>query len=356
MRHTLSDTRALVKQFVDSGSCRNEVIDARINEALERLMDAGDWECLRRLIRLNVLNQTFVLPPEVEKILWVDTNGVPGKLFGQPYQFMSSGVGDLDYRGNCYGSGFRDVVDLGDHWSVMYAIPASAGNLPLVAVSSDATDVGVPITARCRDAAHTVMDLALTVQGIPAGVAALDWYGNWEADGLLDAGLTVPTDLVSHVDQLVKPVSAGTITLLAVDEENEVYYKLATYYPATTHPQFRRYRLTNFHPDTTVTTDDETCAGSTDVLALVRLRFVPLVNATDELPIDSIQALKLMVMAIREENAGNLQGALNYSAQAIKVLSDREKSRIMSDGMPTILNVDYRASTGRALNRGGLIL
>lgn len=356
MRHTLSDTRALVKQFVDSGSCRNEVIDARINEALERLMDAGDWECLRRLIRLNVRNQTFVLPPEVEKILWVDTNGVPGKLFGQPYQFMSSGVGDLDYRGVGTGSGFRDVVDLGDHWSVMYAIPSSAGNLPLVAVSSSAVDVGASITARCRDDEHTVSDLTLTVQAIPAGVTTLDWYGDWEADGLLDAGLTVPTDLVSHVDQLVKPVTTGTISLLAVDEANEVYYKLATYYPATTHPQFRRYRITNFNPDTTVATDDGTCAGSTDVLALVRLRFVPLVNATDEPPIDSIQAIKLMVMAIREENAGNLQGALNYSAQAIKVLSDREKSRIITDGVPTLLNVDYRASTGRFLNGRGVIL
>jgi len=92
-----------------------------------------------------------------------------------------------------------------------------------------------------------------------------------------------------------------------------------------------------------------------EALALVKLRFVPLVDSTDEVPIDSIQAIKLMVMAIREENSGNLQNAVNFETQAKRVLTDREKSRTMSDGTPVVFNSEYRTSLGRHLNRGILL-
>lgn len=323
------------------------MIDARVNEALERLMDGYDWECLRRVMRLTVRSKTVVLPANVEKILWVDTDGTPGKLFGQAYQFLSSGVGDLDYGSIRSGSGYKDAVDLGGHWSVMYTIPPEAGDLPLIALSDSAADSS-QVTVQGRCPSHRTQTDTLDIQALPEGTA-LAWSGTWDGDLVT---LTPGDKPFSHIDRVVKEVTEGTVSLVAVDEAAGRYYKLAVYYPKTVRPQFRRYQLTNFHP---VEGRDSAC-DTTDVLALVRLRYVPLVEDTDEAPIDSIQAIKLMVIAIREENAGNLQGAVNYEEKALRVLTDREKTRTISDGTPVILNHDYRASMGRRLNRRGLIL
>lgn len=543
MRHTLKETRALVKQFVDSGSCRDEVIDARINEALERLMDLGDWECLRRVMRLTVFERSFCLPPNVETILWVDTDGKPGKLFGRPYQFLSSGPGDLDYRGP---RPFKDVMDLGDHWVVMRELPKGVGDLPLLLVCEDEADLEVEVQVAGRTGKHKPVSTTLQPVHLnrynPVAFQGLPWQGSWSGEsspgglvrgsfyeyhygdpnivespeswftvspdgrltkfhweegrehvviprsvggvevksigphafmgvmagvpvesltaayslealgaaalplmgslellslpGVTSIGATglgplhltelhlpnvrelaagaiqdgsracdvylyadqitleptsiegartvyivnpeaeltyegpnfvrlpagqshegllpprtaspeVPLTAVkfSHVDIFTKPVTRGPLALLAVDEANGVYYKLAEYLPEDTRPQFRRYQLTKWACDAQLCTP-------VDVLALVRLRFTKLVDPEDELPIDSMQALKLMVMAIREENAGNLQTAVDYTAHARSILSNREKSRTVADGMPTVLNVDYRISLGRALNPG----
>lgn len=346
MRHTLAEARTLVKPFVDSGTCRTEVIDARINEALERLLDASEWESLRRLLRLSVVNRTFVMPPMVDKILWVDTNGVPAKVFSSPYQFLSSGPGDLTYQ-YADATGYRDVVDLDDHWSVMYEVPATeTGDLNLIALS-DGTETEEPeLTLLCRDTEHELTGLGaastLAIHPIPAGLT-LAWTGTWAAA----LGTAEWSDFTTkHVDRVTKPATVGTIHLLAVNPETLAYYRLGIYYPTETLPQFHRYQLTNF-----------SCSGeAVDVLALVRLKFAPLTAADDELPLDGLQALKLMVIAIREENAGNLAGATTYFDAALKLLTTKEERRTMHVGTPTVLDCDYRASLGRAMNRGGLVL
>ena len=86
------------------------------------------------------------------------------------------------------------------------------------------------------------------------------------------------------------------------------------------------------------------------------MRHVPLVDGDDILPIDSLQALKLMVMALKEENAGNVAGAEMFEGKALAVMLNRERSRTQSDGVPVIYNTDYRLSLGRKLNKGRMLV
>ena len=90
------------------------------------------------------------------------------------------------------------------------------------------------------------------------------------------------------------------------------------------------------------------------MLMLVRLRILPLVNDEDVVPIDSMQALKLMLMAIRDENAGKLDTAGVLEGKAVYLMNNRASINKRSGGTPTIINVDYRTSLGRFLNRGVL--
>jgi len=57
-----------------------------------------------------------------------------------------------------------------------------------------------------------------------------------------------------------------------------------------------------------------------------------------------------MIMAIREENAGNFQGSVSYEAKARAAMESRESVVKTSGTSSTVINVDYRTSLGRYTN------
>ncbi len=327
MLYTLQHARALVKPFVDSGSCRNEVIDQRINEALERLYATEDWEGTRRLMRFRVHNGYLGLPFAVEKVMWAAIDGTPARVFGRPYQFMSSGRGDLDYR--CPVGGYNDLVDYGE-WPTMYD---AAGHL--VAVSSVEQELHVSGTL---DSGSTVQE-TLTAKAAPAGVDfgfAGDWDSAWESE------LPLGTVEFASVGGILKAEGATAVSVYVVADGT--YTFLGELHPLQTRPQFRRYRLT------------KSSCENTSVLALARLRFVPLVESTDLVPLDSLQALRLMVIAIREELGNQSQNARQYEADARRLLTEKDRSAIMASGTPVLIDQCHRTSLGRHLNRSGIRL
>lgn len=368
MLYTFDQARAAVRRFVDSGSCTLATIDARINEALERLTDNADFECMRAIVRISVCDLSFTLPYNVEKILMVAIDGTPAHIFNQPYQFLSAGPGDLDARcggGTCVP--WNDLLDQGE-FPTMFDVPkcytwpvngvdtefdVSESGLQLMAFSTAAEDAGRKLRIRGYNGSKEMIGASVGAQGEEITIHAWDNGLEGSLSGWWGVNLHPSVNRFTDVTGIVKPETAGYVSLFAVAGSSSVTAPLAyfsflgKYHPRQTVPAFRRYALTS--KDTT-----STCA--TAVLALVRLRPVPLVDGTDILPIDSLQALKLMVMAITEENKGNLQGAVNLENQALTVLQKREKARLQADGAPTIFNVDYRMSAGRFMNRGGYVI
>ncbi len=352
MLHTLADARKVCERYVDAGSCSPTTTDARINEALERLIDGHDWECMRKILKITTCKKCFSLPYNVEKIMWVDVNGTPGRVYGLPYQFLSSGPGDLDAR--MYGSGLRDILDKGDDWPVMFDIPSEievndvavpfSNGLQLLAFSTEASDVGKSFRVQGVDVNSREINPG-TYPGVE--VAIHRWKGGTmgRTSGTWDAGLVPTTQFFGEVTRIVKDITAGPITLYAVDTATNYFFFLGEYHPLVKIPQFRRYSITN-----------TSCGCNTTVLALVKLRHVYLTQPTDIVPVDSLQAVKLMCLAIRQENAGDIAGGAAYAEQALKLMGDREKSRTACDGTPIIINRSYRTSLGRYTNRGGYIL
>lgn len=379
---TLEQARNVCSKFVGNGSCNTTVLDAGINEAVSRLMDQQPWNSLRRLVRISVCDHTFPLPHNVEKVLWADVNGSPAKVFGQAYQFLSSGPGDLDYRAE--SSTFKDIVDMGDIWPCMYDMVRSAefntaggvatagtsfviawngataststassvattveyqNGLPLVAFSTEASDVGQEMTVEGYNSKAEEMFDANQDPGFK--VTIQKWYGGVQGQirGVLGgARVPVTDEAIFDITRVRKPVTKGYISLYAVDTTNRVIYFLAKYHPLETLPQFRRYRLTN-----------HTRQDTTSVLAQVQLRHIPLVSAEDILPFDSVQAVKLMCMSIREEEASNISAALAFQQMAVAALAKREEANTLSDGTPVILNTEHRTSMGRRVNRRGIL-
>ncbi len=222
----------------------------------------------------------------------------------------------------------------------------------------DAT-AGLKIAAFCTEAADVDKELkiygfkdgALTVRtGTTEGetISIKRWSGGEVgtlAVGVVDDEWVDNVDLTAtaftDISRVVKAETDGPVYLYAIDESTNRMFFLACYTADQTIPQFRRYRVTNKTANTSVA----------HVYALLKLRYVPLSSDTDILPIESLQALKLMVMAISEENKMQLPMAQALEEKAVAVLAKKEESKQMTTGTPVILDSDYRTSLGARMNR-----
>jgi len=336
MLFTLADARTALGRFVDQGSCNTTVIDQRINEAIARLMDMEDWTCLQKMVRIWVQNRIFSLPQTVEKIIRASIDGDATKIFGHSYQFLSSGPGDLDHL-TCITP---NIIDRGANWPVMYDIPDGytigttdydPGPLPLLVRSTSSADTSLTLQVRGYNAQG---------EEISEEVPILQWEDGTEGEltGTFTAGVTLSTNSFAEITRVIKPKTTGHICLYAVDPATNFFSFLAKYRPSDEIPAFRRYALTTW--------PSESETQQTYVLALVRLRAVPLVADDDIVPIDSMHALKLMVMAIREENAGNLQGSTNLEMQARRLMQERQTASTMAAGTTVVMDIDFDFSLG----------
>lgn len=340
MLFTLKDARNALGRFIESGTCRTSVIDERINEALFRVMDMDDWDCLRKQVRVTVNDRCFCLPYCVEKILWADIDGTAVRVYAEPYQFLSSGPGDLDTRTGI----LQDILDKGDGWPTMYDIPTKY-ELDDV----EYTPSGMPLFARC--VSRSDVGKVLKVWGtntlgeeIYEEIALVQWADGVEGNivGKFDT-ISAGIGALSFVDinRVIKPETSGYVSLYATDLDTKFMSFLAKYSPRETVPSFRRYAITN-----------KCCQNDSAVLALVRMRYVPLADEDDIVPIDNLQALKMMIIAIREENAGNIQGAVQYEMQAKRLMEERQRAGHMTSGTPFVIDIDYSSSLGKVMTHG----
>jgi hypothetical protein len=202
----------------------------------------------------------------------------------------------------------------------------------LAAFSTNGADADLSFTVIVKNYKNEDITEELRVQ---------KWHGGVEGElqGRWDKSLKLSTNSFKEVIRVLKPETKGYVCLYAVDPARDYMFNLAKYHPKQTIPGFRRYRITN-----------KNYGEFTSILAMVRLRSVPLVSDNDILPIDSIQPLKLMVMAITAENAKDAQNAAIYMGAAQAAMTKREEAKTLTTGTPAILNMDYRTSIGRRVN------
>lgn len=302
---TVLDARNLVAPYVESGVCYNDArVLPKINEATRRLMNKAKWWNLYRRIRFYTDKNSITLPREVEAVVRVDIDGQSVKAFHMAYDFIDGGPGDTQP-----GEGYcRDLVDLGDDWPVFFDIPYNTPSR-LVAFSTELADEALNLTVWGRDSHNADVE--------PGGslLPIMRWRGGVE--GSVDATNIAPKLSVAsykEITGIAKPVTKGHICLYTYDPTDHRMYFLAKYHPDEIRPQYRRYRITA--PDF-----QEGC----NVLCLVKLRYVPHIRDTETLLIQNLDALKLMVMAIRSENDRKLSEAEGYEQKAVRALTEEHK-------------------------------
>lgn len=336
---TVSDAREFLGRFVDAGSCTPAVIDSRIYEACRRLLRKSDWVHSTRVVRIRTDRKYFPLPRECEAIRWANVCGAPARIFGPAYEFVNAGPGEI--RHMTTSTGFKNLVDAGV-FPTMYDIPSIetfaldakptertlGQGFYIAAFSTQNTDAGKKLTLRGTDRLNNELGSGVTFDGAEQ-VDINPWMGGTE--GMVASGLAALHKSSRRYRELTdwtKPVTGGYISVYAIDPDTNFMYFLAKAHPLDTKPVWRRYKIageafTNDHAN---------------ILTICKLKVVPFTADDDVLPIQNLDALKSMVMAIKFENDGNMQAKVVYEANAVALLDEQQGDHDKNAGMPVIID------------------
>lgn len=318
MYYTFRQAKEKLARFADGGVCG---VGEAINDAVERLAATESWRCMERIVRVYAVDQVLPLPQNVAAILRATVAGTPSHIWGTDYQFISSGVGDLDYR-----EGGLGLTDAGAGHCVMFDIPVNESAY-LFAISDYPGDRGKVMALRVLVPDGTERNLEIPIGSWQGGVVG-------QING---HDLRRTTIACVKVDKVVLPDGLeGYVSLYAQmsDDAADIRF-LGKYHPHITVPDFRRYRI-NHAMDAGV---------PLDILAQVRLNFVPLVDDNDVIPFDSLFAVQAMVQSQKEFNAGNIDQAMKYQALAVSLMEAKQQTQTRSQGL-VVENALYDMSPG----------
>lgn len=323
------------------------------NEATERLMTRGNWWGTIQKIRVCVYSGCITWPRYVGTVLANNFCGVNKPVMGNWYEFSSLSGGEIRSRG---GFGILGVTGFG--WWPDGGIGAGA----VVTQNSGFSPVFNPINCtqnyiraypRCqRDLGKTIKFFGTDGNG--QTLMERDANDNW-TDGItltLVAPFASSSTTVRNIDRVVKDVTQCPVDCYQYDATNDVLLDLSHYDPQETSPSYAYSIIQNFNRG--LVNNTSSAPQARQITALVKLAFQKVVNDTDLVLIDNIAALKLMIMAIKKEDAGDAEGANAYEVKAIHELNLQLRDKIPLDQVPVTVEsfgtaIPARHGVGRIL-------
>lgn len=274
-----------------------------VNSAVEQLMNRGNWWGTVQPIQGCVYGGYVVWPRTVASVLAMNVANHPTQPANRWYQFMQwedrfSGWG-LEYRGR--GLNGRSVTD-------------SDGTVPTFNSIPCGTDMIVQFNIdNALDAGKTIR-----IYGIDTNGQALQGQrsdGTWQDGMVLTFAIpSVQTPIqIRRIDRVVKDVTNGRVRGYMVDA-NGVLYDMALYHPQETSPDYVRTRIPG-------------CKCFGQIEALVKLAFVPVVNADDLVQIECVAAIRDMILSIKKKEAGDITGFVTMEKSAFRELNYEMRTR-----------------------------
>jgi hypothetical protein len=269
-----------------------------INDATERLMDAGDWSGLLVPIRTCAKNGCVVLPSWVGEVRAVNICNSSLPVHGIFWSFIPENMYPACCGGlaglNAYGTSpvYWDIF--GDDRTVRAYHQASADAGKIVTVFGLDNDNQV---LRHKDSAGDWVEGVEITLGSP--------FGSTSTFVRKIERLLLP-------DDLQKPIN-----LYAYNAVTALLEPIGEYQPGEVNPQFQRYKLSMPPSCGTACTDCDT----TPLVLLVKLAYRPVSRDTDLVLVPKLSALKDAVSAVRYREAGDIANAERFEASAIRQLN-----------------------------------
>ena len=312
--------------------------DPRVAEycsrAQERLLHKAKWVGTYGRFRVCVQDSCLTWPREIETIEAAALCDVPMDIRNDWYEFLQAGPGVLTESCGPH----LTLVDRGD----AVAFDDVKGLNKKLLVYCDGTEAtGLQILLRYYNAS------GLKVYSTVNGLSVEGEYVNLPAAGLpgqLAGDFVMPGGFYG----CIKPATLRTVRIYEYDTVTTTQRPLAYYEPDETNPVYRRSLIPGISSGCCGGTSGA-CANSTvDIVGKFRTRDVA--KDSDALIIQSREALRLMVQAIRKEEDNVFDDAARYEARAEAVLNEQLR-HWMGDGKVAPMRiVNSDAGGGGVLN------
>lgn len=275
------------------------------NDAVDRLMPRGDWIGTILPIRACVVQGCVTWPRQVKQVRKMHEchKDVHVKTVWWDYQDHSN---RRDYgrweswRGHernmvaqFQACTYNDIYGPGCQVRVYCSLQDVGKTLTIFGIDNN----GQPLQTLNQDG--TLSDGIIITMAIPFGT-------------------TTSTYFVSRIDRVVKDVTQANVQMYAFDTVRNQLWDLAVYEPTEENPSYERYRL-----DGRWNMGIPNCASNCleTMMALVKVRFIPVVAPTDLIPIDNVGAIKLAMMSLKKEDEGDMTTSRNLLERAIEELN-----------------------------------
>lgn len=305
---------------------------ALVNEATRRLLRRGDWSQSVIPIHVCVKRGCVVFPRYVGQVRKINLCHEPIPIRNLWYQFLPN-------QQSCWWRHYLDVrADCAMH---------SMGRSPVFSdIYGDGRLVRAYLTYNA-DVGKTVTIFGVDNNDQPLRTDNGD--GTWD-DGIT-LTLTKPyastNTYVRRIDRVLKDPTEGDVRLYAYDATNDLLEDIALYEPSETNPDYAKYKIVApSWPSTTTTTDTTSCCPSFGLLALVKLKFIPVQADNDLVLIDNVDAIKDMIQSIKFAEAGDYGNANNAESRAIRELNQQLHDDVPEDAVAVSNDVFSSAGLG----------
>lgn len=303
---TLGDckTSREINAVVGKCSTSQEFVDI-VNEACRLLLRRGDWSGTVIPIHVCAKRGCVTWPRYVQTVRELNVCRVPVPIFNKWYEFM---VGGWRFCSSTFGG-----------------LVCSMTEQTTAPTHTDIFGDGRYV----RFYATVLADLGKTIQ-----IFGVDNNGQTlrtkNADGTWSEGITLTlakpfvstATFVRRIDRVIKQKTNANVYGYAYDPVADVLEDIAVYEPSETKPSYIRYKLQfpllASNPSTGSATN---CAAEHGVVALVKLKFIPVEVDTDVVLIQNIDALKRLIQSIRFGEQGKYTIARNFETDAVRELN-----------------------------------
>lgn len=319
--YTLADARAEVAPVVSpGGTCASGgFVDRRINTALRRLMLAHDAPETMGILKVSTDKNYVTLPRGFKAPRLVNICKTSRPLYHYSYTYSPVTPGEHESE---YSSETLETSPA----TYFTAFDIVAGH-SLVAFSSSQSDEGkkIKIYGRRPNGEEVVGGFEVIIHRWQNGVEG-------EIDGANQAFLAGAASVpdIDTITNITLPTGlVGYVSLMGINTSTWNTYFYSKYHPEEIKPGYSRIYIRNTG-----------CCPSTEsrcISILGKRDFIPLTRDDELLPVQSLDAIKFMVMAVMNEDQQNPGMAQTYQSQAMSALNAH--SRNTTDGATVILGV-----------------
>ena len=314
-----------------------------LNQAARDLMDTGNpWNTTRRM-QFCTYGNCITFPRFVGTVLALNTceNTVqPSNKWYSflPFSLSDWGPGGFQFENGCVVGNI--ALEMDGTTSVFQNVPCG-------------TSYYVRAYARYRpDIGKTIAIFGTDSNG--QTIRTRDSSGNW-SDGTtlaLTSTYASTSFKVQNIERVIKDSTQGVVMLYFYDATNDVLKDCAEYQPSETLPEYRHAVIRGRGQVSDCSSSN--CNGLTQVQALVKLEFIPVVNDNDLVLIDNLSALQDMMFAIREKTSGDIGRSQALEASAIRRLNLQLSNKVPYDQIP--IGIDSFGSALPAYHSVGRIV